>query len=143
GPANRPAQLRRALQSERHVACVYPPDDSPDIAHEASMIRGDTGKLLFPIMPDALHPGVRSFAEELAKLTGKVSMLRFDLQTDTERATGEALCLPGWDVLRRIGGENGEVAGVAASGEVDAEPVVMNGRFAAGLLFQVAVASGG
>src|SRR6516162_8587913 len=31
--ANRPAQLRRSLQSERHVVCVYPPDRTPDVAY--------------------------------------------------------------------------------------------------------------
>src|SRR5882672_9917252 len=34
-PANRPAQVRRALQSERHVLCVYPPDATTESAHEA------------------------------------------------------------------------------------------------------------
>src|SRR5439155_25347874 len=42
-PADRPAQLRRALQSERHVLCVHPAGDSPDIAYEAAMIQADTG----------------------------------------------------------------------------------------------------
>src|SRR5262249_38665661 len=32
--SQRPNQLRRALQSERHILCVYPPGDSPDIAYE-------------------------------------------------------------------------------------------------------------
>src|SRR5580692_4631407 len=31
---HRAAQLGRALQSERHVLCVCPVDDSPDIAYE-------------------------------------------------------------------------------------------------------------
>src|SRR5437588_4549424 len=35
-PANRPVQLRRALQSERHVLCVHPADRTPDVAHEAA-----------------------------------------------------------------------------------------------------------
>src|SRR5437868_14564450 len=30
--AERPAQLRRALQSERHVLCVHPPDNTREIA---------------------------------------------------------------------------------------------------------------
>src|SRR5262249_4351305 len=31
GPiADRPLQLRRALQAERHVLCVHPPDRSPE-----------------------------------------------------------------------------------------------------------------
>ena len=35
----RPGQLRRALQSERHVLCVHPADTTPDIAYEAAMIQ--------------------------------------------------------------------------------------------------------
>src|SRR5262245_51798809 len=35
----RPAMLRRALQSEKHVLCVHPADLSPDIAYEAMMIQ--------------------------------------------------------------------------------------------------------
>src|SRR5262249_54360610 len=33
----RAAELRRALQSERHVLCAYPPDATPDAAYEAAM----------------------------------------------------------------------------------------------------------
>src|SRR5207237_664491 len=51
----RAAHLRRALQSERHVLCVFPPDKSLDIAHEASMIQRDTGKLRMPLLTDFLH----------------------------------------------------------------------------------------
>src|SRR4051794_18164934 len=40
-PANRAVQLRRAMQSERHVLCAYPPDAVPDGAYEAAMIRKD------------------------------------------------------------------------------------------------------
>src|SRR6266403_946343 len=40
--AQRPGQLRRSLQSERHVLCVCPVDDSPDIAYEAAMTQADT-----------------------------------------------------------------------------------------------------
>src|SRR5262245_2964220 len=44
GPAGaRAAQLRRALQSERPVLCVYPPDEAPDGAYEAAMLQKDTG----------------------------------------------------------------------------------------------------
>ncbi len=64
-PANRTVQLRRALQSERHVLCVYPPDSVPDGAYEAAMIRDDTGRVLLPLLPEALHPGVVRLAELL------------------------------------------------------------------------------
>lgn len=62
-PQMRAAFLRRALQSERHVLCVHPADDSPDIAYEAAMLQADTGKLLLPLMAEALHPGIRRLAE--------------------------------------------------------------------------------
>src|SRR5271157_3842468 len=58
-PAQRPGQLRRALQSERHVLCICPVDDSPDLAYEAAMARADTGQVLFPLLGEALHPGFR------------------------------------------------------------------------------------
>src|SRR4051812_11760406 len=61
-PATRPAQLRRALQSERHVLCVHPPDVTPETAYEAGMIRDDTGYVLLPLLPEALHPAVQRLA---------------------------------------------------------------------------------
>src|SRR5438128_1091238 len=57
--SQRPLQLRRALQSERHVLCVFPPDENPDIAYEAAMIQTDTRRVLLPILLGALHPAVR------------------------------------------------------------------------------------
>ena len=62
-PATRPGQLRRALQSEHHVLCVCPADDSPDLAYEAAMIQADVHTLLLPILPEALHPALRRLAE--------------------------------------------------------------------------------
>src|SRR6516164_3756435 len=62
-PADRPAQLRRSLQSERHVLCVHPADDSPDLAYEAAMIQGDTGMILLPLVAEALHPALRQMKE--------------------------------------------------------------------------------
>ena len=62
-PGVRPAQLRRALQSERHVLCVHPPDQTPEIAYEAAMIRNDTGCVLMPLLPEATHPAIRRLAE--------------------------------------------------------------------------------
>ena len=68
-PALRPGQLRRALQSERHVLCVCPVDDSPDLAYEAAMTQADTGMLLFPLLPEALHPGYRRLAQLARSVT--------------------------------------------------------------------------
>src|SRR5438128_2738251 len=47
--ADRPAHLRRALQSERHVLCVHPADQTPDSAYEAALIQGDTRRLLLSL----------------------------------------------------------------------------------------------
>ena len=51
-----PERLRRALQSERHVLCVHPAGDGPEIAYEAGMIRDDTGCVLLPIVKDGSAP---------------------------------------------------------------------------------------
>src|SRR5437660_11490895 len=60
---NRPIQLRRSLQSERHVFCVYPPDQTPDAAYGAAMIRCDTGRAIVPLLTQAFHPGSAARAE--------------------------------------------------------------------------------
>jgi predicted dehydrogenase len=60
--ADRSVQLRRALQSERHVLCVHPADQNPDTAYEAAMIQADTQQLLFPLLPESLHPGFHRLA---------------------------------------------------------------------------------
>src|SRR4051794_3174505 len=65
--AVRAAQLRRSLQSERHVLCVHPPDQTPEAAYEAGMIQGDTGCVLLPLLPQALHPGILRLAEFLRR----------------------------------------------------------------------------
>src|SRR5438876_10304497 len=62
-PTERPAQLRRALQSERHVLCVHPADQTPDTAYEAALLQGDTGCVLLPLLPEALHPACARLAE--------------------------------------------------------------------------------
>src|SRR5262245_52648724 len=49
-PEHRPAVLRRALQSDKHVLCVHPPDLRLDVAYEAVLIQKDTRKLLLPIL---------------------------------------------------------------------------------------------
>src|SRR5579883_2998335 len=63
GPATRAAQLRRVLQSERHVLCVHPADPRPDLAYEAAMMQADTGYVLLPLLPEAQHPAIRRLAE--------------------------------------------------------------------------------
>src|SRR5262249_36259648 len=51
-PSNRAAQLRRALQSERHVLCVHPVDPSPDIGYEAAQLQSDVRRVLLPLLSE-------------------------------------------------------------------------------------------
>jgi predicted dehydrogenase len=158
GPlSQRPAQLRRALQAERHVLAVHPADDTPEIAYEAAMIQRDTGCALLPLLPEGLHPGVvrlRQFVRRSPKEgdpqppTGLFKLL------EVERAsTGEVLdgvgeegrkpSFPDWDVLRALGGEVLEVSAFATGeGPEVGEPVLLAGRFEQGGLFQVTLVPG-
>jgi predicted dehydrogenase len=150
-PADRPDQLRRALQSERHVLCVHPVDTTPDTAYEAAMIQGDTRHVLLPLLPESLHPGVRRLAE-LARAPsaglGTVRLVEME-RWAADRALLEAggkrrkPALPGWDVLRTLGGEIAEVFAFAAREEVDPQgPLLLSGRFESGGLFHAVFLSG-
>jgi predicted dehydrogenase len=146
-PANRTVQLRRALQSERHVLCVYPPDAVPDGAYEAAMIQNDSHKVLLPLLPYALHPAVTRLAEVVR--SGTRPLVEPRLIAVERWATEQVLmetsgrhrpAFPGWDVLRALGGEVAEVSGLAPGEEITTEePVLLSGRFERGLLFQEAL----
>src|SRR5262249_37900896 len=77
-PADRPAQLRRALQSERHVLCVHPADQNPDTAYEAAMIQADTKQVVFPMLPEALHPGFHRLVNWIRNADPKTETLAPD-----------------------------------------------------------------
>jgi predicted dehydrogenase len=150
-PGQRPEQLRRALQSERHVLCVQPVDATPDAAYEAAMIQGDTRRVLLPLLPEGMHPGVRALAELAGSPNRGLGPLRL---VAMERWSPEQVLmefggkkarasLPGWDVLRTVGGEIAEVFAFAAEEKVDPDgPLLMSGRFERGGLFQAAYLSG-
>jgi predicted dehydrogenase len=144
--ANRPAQLRRSLLSERHVLCVYPPDQTPDAAYEAAMIQADTGRVLFPILPDGLHPAI----QRLGKIAHApdVSLGELKLLQVEHAVTGEFLlepgeiyvkcALPGWDRLRAIAGEIAVVSAIAPQEDLEpGQTLLLSGVFANGGLFEV------
>jgi predicted dehydrogenase len=149
--AQRPEQLRRALQSERHVLCVQPAGNSPDTAYEAAMIQGDTRQVLLPLLPEALHPGVRALADLVRSPKSGLGALRL---LELERWSTELVLIetggkrarpsvPGWDLLRAVGGEIAEVFAFAPREELDPEdPVLLAGRFEGGGLFQAALLAG-
>jgi predicted dehydrogenase len=145
----RSAQLKRALQSECHVACVHPANPSPDIAYEAALIQGDTRRVLLPLAPTAMHPGVKRLAE-LAKdwlpLPGSTSLSARVLELEiwsTEEVLLELTeenpkpSIPGWDIARCVGGEIADVFAQTTRGELeDGEPILLAGRFVNGMLLQ-------
>jgi predicted dehydrogenase len=148
--ANRAQQLRRALQSERHVLCVYPSDDAPEIAYEAGMIRQDTGYVLLPLLPSLTHPAVARLAqfvrrekEQSASPVGAFRVLEVHATAagevlDNIEAEGQKPSFPGWEVLRRLGGEVAEVTAFAEREELSpGAPVFVSGRFDRGGPFQM------
>jgi predicted dehydrogenase len=145
-PTNRPAQLRRALQSERHVLCVHPADDSPNVAYEAAMLQQDTGRVLFPLLPEARHPAVLRLAG-LAQSGGRplvsVRVIEVERWSREEVLVGAGTgtqrpSFPGWDTLRVLGGEVVEVSGVTSREDLEGgQPVLLAGRFEGGGLYQV------
>jgi predicted dehydrogenase len=145
---NRPEQLRRSVQSERHVLCVHPPDQTPEIAYEASLIRNDTGCVLLPLLTAGLHPGVRRLAEFVRRDAAGASPVGDFRLLEVERAAAEEVLLnadvaggkpsfPAWDLVRVLGGEVAEVSAFAAREEAAAgEPLLLAGRFEHGGLFR-------
>ncbi len=136
-PALRPVQLRRALQSECHVLCVHPSDASPNLACEAAMIQADTNRVLLPILPMTLHPGVVRFAE-LMRTGPAPRMLEMEIwSTEEALLDADKPALPGWDVLRYVGGEVGEIFLHASDAELRlGVPLLLSGRFVSGMVFQ-------
>jgi predicted dehydrogenase len=140
--ANRALQLRRALQSERHALCVHPPGETPDAAYEAALVRGDTGMILLPLLHDAVHPGIDRLGELLTDQLGTLRLIELEVHgpepvlLDAERP-GHKPSVPGWDVLRRLGGEIAEVSGFASAEELVGDaPLLLSGRFERGGLFR-------
>jgi hypothetical protein len=104
---------------------VHPADQTPDIAYEAAMIQGDAQVVLMPLLPYALHPGIA----RLADLMGKENILGSVRLVEMEREATESILIdegqakvgiPGWDLLRALGGEIAEVAGFAAGEHLSA-----------------------
>ena len=134
----RPAQLRRALQSERHVLCVYPPDQTPDVVYEADMIRQDTGRVLMPLLPGSTHPAVRRLTDFI-RPNGPIGAFRLlEMENVAPHSADGKPTFPGWDLLRALGGEIAEASGFAAAEHAEAEDIVLaSGRFERGGLFHV------
>jgi predicted dehydrogenase len=132
----RPNQLRRALQSERHVLCVYPPGDSPDIAYEAAMIQSDTRRVLLPLLFGSLHPAVQRLRELIQTNQSAPATVRL-IEWEQHSNDSAAGYFPGWEVLQALGGPIAEVSAFAEHMVRGAqEPLLVCGRYERGGLFQ-------
>ncbi len=145
GPmAVRPEQLRRVLQSERHAACVHPCGEKADIAHEAAMLAADVRRVVLPLLPEGMHPAFG----RLAEVVGRLRLVTLERTTPGEvldNVADEALApsVPGWDVLRAIGGELAEVSALSGAEGLEAgRPVLLAGRYEGGALFQMTLTPG-
>ena len=136
GPAGKRADvLRRALQSERHVLCVHPVDGKPDAAFEAALNQAASRQLLLPLLPEANHPAIERFRQLRESLTGPtvLEFERWATETYLIDADADNPSLPGWDVLRRVGGEILEIFAQAAGEELAPNrTLLMSGRFVDG-----------
>jgi Oxidoreductase family, NAD-binding Rossmann fold len=141
GPAGKRADiLRRALQSERHVLCVHPVDGKPDAAFEAALNQAASRQLLLPLLPEAFHPGVERFRQLREFLPGPtvLEFERWATETYLIDADTDNPGLPGWDVLRRVGGEILEIFAQATGEELSpGRPLLMSGRFVDGRMVRM------
>jgi hypothetical protein len=137
-------QLRRALQSERHVLCVHPCADRLDRAYEAALIAEETKKLLLPLLPDGVQPVIMQLAQVLRdRAKGKAPFEWLTWQQRMRAAHSPESVFGGWDVLRRLGGEIAEVSGFMELEEVALDkPLLATGRFEKGGLFQLVLLPG-
>src|SRR5262249_52129923 len=123
-----------------------------DAPYEAAMLQADIGCVLLPLLPAALHPGVRRLAE-LAGQTkegplGEVRLVELEDWSAQEillgdLSAGHKPALPGWDVLRALRGELAEVSAFGTGEELAAGlPVLLAGRFERGGLLQASLLPG-
>src|SRR5260370_2534666 len=121
----RPVQVRRALQWGRHVRWVCPPDQSPDITYEAAMIQSDTRRVLLPILPGALHPGIQRLGVLIQTMKpGPGWLIQWDRECGSASDAGNqskekplAAYFPGWEVLQTMGGPIAEISAFAEHSE--------------------------
>src|SRR5205807_7728152 len=106
---------------------------------------------LVPLLPAASHPAVRRLGEFLVRdrlgvdVLGEFLLLEIEFWSRGEvlleaGVAGRRACLPGWDVLRGLGGEVAEVSLLAPGEEIEPNtPLLATGRFERGGMFQISL----
>jgi hypothetical protein len=139
--AERVDQLRRVLQSERSAFCVHPVDRKPDGAYELNLLQGDVHQAVVPILPLSLNQAVVEFAETLRE-QGTPRLVEMELRSIGEllfdpASVADEPHFPGWEMLRRLGGNIAEVQAFAREESVHfGDAVTLQGRFESGVLFR-------
>src|SRR5262249_30232990 len=107
--------------------------------------QGDTRRILLPLLPEALHPAFVRLSEFVRAKEGPLGAFQLlqiergfidDVLSD-RGVLGLKLSLPGWDVLRTLGGEVAEVFAFSTGEElIPDQPLLLAGRFEQQGLFQ-------
>jgi len=141
---HRGEMLRRAVQSDKHVLCVHPPDILPDITYETAMIQQETRKLLLPVLSWRLTPPVRRLWELCKDRLGKVELLQWERilpKSPLEPPEGwdRHPLVDSWELLRFLGGEVRDVSAVGPEGEtlLPRDSLTLTGRFEDGGQYRV------
>jgi predicted dehydrogenase len=134
--AHRGETLRRAVQSDKHVLCVHPPDVLPDITYETAIIQQETRKLLLPMLSWRLSPAVRRLRELLKDRLGEMDLLQWERSLPASSLGSPAgwdrhPLVDSWDLLRFLGGEVRDVSAVGSEDEalLPNDLITVTGRF--------------
>jgi hypothetical protein len=111
-----------------------------------NLLQGDVHQVVLPILPEAHLPQIEEVGRGLAGgpnphakayLVDLVIADTCDYLYEGKDNRRAAAAIPGWTLLRRIGGEIVEVAVYAADEEIKPGwPILTNGRFESGCLFR-------
>lgn len=128
---------RRALQSERHALVVHPVDVKPDGAYELGMLQGDVHQVLLPLLAEGFTPIVQNLRQAEGQSFIEVNVTALDYRLAADKL-GRHCVLPGWHVLRSIGGEIREVSAFAKGETIDCQqPLFVAGVFESGRPFRM------
>ena len=115
------------------------------------MLQNDSGHVLLPLLHEALHPGLLRLID--LRTSGEIQLgatVLIDLQHCGSGAVLQLVgsredkpSIPGWHVLRTLGGEIAEVTAFAFAEEASVGAVLLtSGRFEKGGLFRAAFLPG-
>jgi myo-inositol 2-dehydrogenase/D-chiro-inositol 1-dehydrogenase len=121
----RAEQLRKFVQAEVGVLISHPVVDSMLVYYELDMIRGETGSVVVPHLPERHHPGVASLAQMVQQGAdspiGKVEQLVIERSLlSPTKSQVVAQFARDVDLVRAIAGDMSRLGAMAAGGDESA-----------------------